>query len=89
MHLLSAKYIMLHSVSSCLYLADIQFRATVVQSTCCTCAPGKSLYHHTIAVLYQLQHYSKLDLKVVPPLASKTSQPQVYYGNEVKSSESA
>ena len=56
---------------------QINFRRSEVIDASCTCAAGKGLCHHTVAVLYQLQHYQKLGLKVVPPLASKTSMPQV------------
>jgi hypothetical protein len=43
----------------------------------CSCAAGQALCHHAVALLYQLQHYQKLGLKVVPPVVSKTSVPQV------------
>jgi hypothetical protein len=43
----------------------------------CSCAAGRAMCHHVVALVYQLQHYQKLDLHVVPPVLSKTSLPQV------------
>jgi len=43
----------------------------------CTCAAGQALCHHAVAVVYQIQHYQKLGLTVVPPIVSQTSLPQV------------
>lgn len=45
----------------------------------CSCAAGKGLCHHVLALLYRLQHYQKLNLKVVPQLTSKTSKPQAWH----------
>lgn len=58
---------------------QIHFTGTPVRvsSARCSCPAGITLCHHTVAVLYLLQHYQKLNLKSVPAAASKTSLPQV------------
>jgi len=50
-----------------------------VESFMCSCAAGQGLCHHVIDFMYTLAHYQMLGLKIVPPVVSKTSKPQVNF----------
>jgi hypothetical protein len=43
----------------------------------CSCAAGQAPCHHAVALVYQIQHYQKLGMTVVPSIVSKTFLPQV------------
>ena len=43
----------------------------------CSCAAGKDLCHHVVALLQTACHYQQLRLNSMPPDVSKTSMPQV------------
>lgn len=48
-----------------------------VMSFSCSCAAGKCLCQHVVALLFTLCDYKMLGYKKVPPIISKTSKPQV------------
>ena len=56
-------------------------RSTPAQVTLskCSCTAGTGICSHIIAVLYTVAHLKVLELKVIPPVITKTSLPQQWH----------
>ncbi|XP_051561503.1 uncharacterized protein LOC127445448 isoform X2 [Myxocyprinus asiaticus] len=51
----------------------------ILVSNWCLCEASTAVYNHIVALLFQTEHYSELDVQVVPPVHSCTETEQQWH----------
>ncbi len=51
----------------------------ILTSNQCTCVAGTAVCNHTVALLFQMAHYSELNVQVVLPVHSCTEREQQWH----------
>ena len=57
----------------------LEKQSKLVQDSHCECKAGNAKCSHLVALLYTIAHFKTLKLESIPPVQSKTSQPQKWH----------